>query len=280
MKLFNKVAIVGVGLIGGSIGLTLKKKPLCSQVIGVSSHESTLKNAKKMKAIDSGSRDLKVIKEADLVVLAAPVGIIMKLAPLISRIIKRDCLVVDVGSTKEKIVSELERLFPNYVGSHPLAGSELRGIKNARCGLFKGSTVLLTPTARTKKPVLNKIKKFWAGLGAKVFFISPALHDKVLSFTSHLPHIAAFSLIGVIPENFLKFSSGGLKDTTRIAASDAGLWEDIFLSNRENILASVRLFEKRIAGIKSAIGKNDGARLRKILTQARKKRELLDDYCH
>lgn len=280
MKLFNNVAIVGVGLIGGSIGLTLKKKSLCGQVIGVSSHESTVRIAKKMKAIDIGSRDLGIIKEADLVVLAAPVGVIMKLAPLIRRIIKRDCLVVDVGSTKEKIVFELEKLFPNYVGSHPLAGSELRGIKNARCGLFKGSTVLLTPTERTKRQALNKIKEFWVGLGARVFFISPALHDKALSFTSHLPHIAAFSLIGAIPEHFLKFSSGGLKDTSRIAASDVRLWEDIFLSNRENILASVRLFEERIAGIKSAIRKNDGARLRKLLTQARKKRELLDDYCH
>ena len=152
MKLFNKVAIVGVGLIGGSIALAIKKHRLAHEIIGVSRHTKSLLLAKKMGAIDRGSQDINIIKDADLVILATPVNTIINLAPKILKVIKRACIVSDVGSTKEQIVKILEKIFPNYIGSHPLAGSEKRGIINADPKIFKDS---LIPAAYSTMPLTS-----------------------------------------------------------------------------------------------------------------------------
>lgn len=273
--MFNKVAIVGVGLIGGSLALAIKKKRLAREVIGVSRHRKTLLLAKQIRAIDKGSQDISIIKDADLVILAAPVSIILKLAPLISKIIKRDCIVSDTGSTKQEIVSRLGRIFPNYVGSHPLAGSEKRGIINANPFIFKDSLCILTPTRKTKQKTQKKIRRLWSQLGAKVVILPADTHDKILSFVSHLPHIVAFSLIGLIPKRYLGFASNGLKDSTRIAASDSGLWADIFLSNQKNMVKTIELFQENLYKIKSAIKRRDKKILSKILKEAKIRREIL-----
>jgi prephenate dehydrogenase len=275
MRLFNKVAIIGVGLIGGSIALGLKKKKLSYEVIGISRHKNTLLLAKKRDLIDRGSQQIGIIKDADLVILATPVSLILKLAPIIRKILKPECIVSDVGSTKKEIVSKLEKLFPNYVGCHPLAGSEKRGIINARSDIFKNSLCILTPTENTTRLAKDKIKRLWSQLGAKVAYLSVDMHDKILSFVSHLPHLVAFSLVDTVPLKYLKFSSGGLKDSTRIAASDAGLWADIFLSNRKNMLKTIELFQKNLSKMKSAVNKKDKRLLIKILEEAKKKRERL-----
>lgn len=276
MKLFNKVAIIGVGLIGGSIALGLKKKKLCYEVIGMSRHKNTLLLAKKRGAIDRGSQQIGIIKDADLVILATPVSLIFKLAPIIRKIVKPECIVSDVGSTKKEIVSKLEKLFPNYVGSHPLAGSEKRGIINARYDIFKNSLCILTPTKNTNRLAKDKIRRLWSSLGAKVVYLPADMHDKILSFSSHLPHLVAFSLIGAVSAKYLRFSSGGLKDSTRIAASDPGLWADIFLSNKGNILKATQVLQDNLSKIKSAINKKDKKLLIKILKEAKAKRESLD----
>ncbi|MCU0652351.1 MAG: prephenate dehydrogenase [Candidatus Omnitrophica bacterium] len=275
MILFNQVAIVGTGLIGGSIGMALKKNHICRQVIGVSFHKRSIDLAKRKKAIDTGSQSLKIIKDADLVILATPVELILKLAPQIARVIKKDCIIIDVGSTKEGIVAKLGKLFPNYIGTHPLTGSEKRGIVNAKEDLFKNSSCLLTPTRNTAVFVRKRIEELWVRLGARVFYLSPDKHDEALSFISHLPHIAAFALIGVIPGKFLNFASGGLKDTTRIAASDSELWTDIFLNNQKNLLRAIHEFEGKISLIKQAIKKKNRKLLNKILAEAKSKREAL-----
>jgi prephenate dehydrogenase len=274
-KLFNKVAIVGIGLIGGSIALAIKKKRLANEIIGVSRHKKSLILAKKIGAIDKGSLGLDILSAADLLIFATPVETIINLAPLISKIISKDCVVTDVGSTKEKIVSKLEKSFPNFVGSHPLAGSEKRSIQNAQFNMFSGTQCILTPTKITNSKALNKIKALWVNLGARVIILSPKAHDKVLSFTSHLPHVAAFSLIGIIPREYLRFASNGLGDTTRIAASDPLLWVDILLSNRKNIIKNIVLLQNELSGMKEAIGKNDRIFLNKILKQAKEKRDTL-----
>jgi prephenate dehydrogenase len=275
MRAFNKVAIVGIGLIGGSMALAIKKKRLAHQVIGISRHKKTLLLAKKSGAIDQGSQNLDIIKDADLVILATPVSTILNQASLISKIIKPDCIVSDVGSTKQEIVSKLEKLFPNYIGSHPLAGSEKRGIINAHPDMFKGSFCILTPTRNTKNKAKDKIKRLWSELGTKVIFLSPAIHDKTLSFVSHLPHILAFSLIKSIPKEYLRFSSTSLKDTTRIASSDTSLWLDIFLSNQKNTLKAIELLQGNLSKIKSAIQRKNRKLLNKILKEAKAKRETL-----
>ncbi|MDD5775974.1 MAG: prephenate dehydrogenase, partial [Candidatus Omnitrophica bacterium] len=234
--MFNKVAIVGTGLIGGSLALFIKKNKLAKEVVGVTEHKASLALAVKMKAIDKGSLSLDIIRGADLLILAAPVDTIIALRKQIRKNISKDCVVTDVGSTKERIVSILEKDFKNYAGSHPLAGSEKRGIINARPGIFKDSLCILTPTDKTSKKALAKIKALWLKTGARLVTLSPEAHDKALSFTSHLPHIAAFSLINSVPLNFLKLSSGGLKDTTRVALSSPKLWQGIFLTNRNDLL--------------------------------------------
>ena len=274
-KLFNRVAIVGTGLIGGSMALAIKKKRLANEIIGVSRHKKTLSTAKKNGVIDRGSQDLNIIKDADLVVLAAPVNTILNLAEQISKIIRADCIVTDVGSTKREIVSKLETVFPGYVGSHPLAGSEKRGVLNADAGIFRGTLCILTPTRRTDKQALGKIEKLWNALGARVLLLPADSHDKILSFVSHLPHVAAFSLISIVPGKYLKFAASGLKDTTRIASSDSQLWSDIFLSNSKNISAAISLLQGVLSRIKSAINKKDSKLLSSILKEAKKKRESL-----
>lgn len=275
MKLFGKIAVVGTGLIGGSIGLELRQRKLCDQVIGVAAHNKSLAMAKKIGAIDIGSTNLSVIKDADLVILAVPVAAIIKIAPGMRKMIKKECIVIDVGSTKQEIVARLDRIFPNYLGTHPLAGSERRGIANAKAELFKNSLCLLTPSGNTALFVRKKIEQFWKGLGAKVFFVPADKHDEILAFVSHLPHVAAFSLIGAIPGKFLNYASSGLKDTTRIAASDSEIWVDIFMSNKKNITWAIRLFEERLRAIKQAIKKNDKRLLGRMLLEAKAKRNVL-----
>lgn len=275
MKLFNKVAIIGVGLIGGSLALAIKKKKLAKEVIGVARHKKTLLLAKKIHAIDCGSQDIGIISDADLVILSVPVNAILELVPVISKIISPDCIVCDVGSTKRQIVSKLDKLLPNYVGAHPLAGSEKQGIVNSQANIFKGSLCILTPTKNTSSTAFLKIKRLWSSIGAKVISMPSDTHDRILSFTSHLPHIIAFSLMGVIPEKYIKFASSGLKDTTRIAASDAKLWNDIFLSNQKNIIKAIELFQDKLSRIKSVVTKKDAKALEKILNQANKNREKI-----
>ena len=273
--MFKKVAIVGTGLIGGSLALSIKKKRIASEVVGVSRHKKSLAAAKRIGAIDNGSLNLRIIKDADLIILATPVNVILNLAAKISKIAGTDAIITDVGSTKQEIVAKLESIFPNFVGSHPLAGSEKRSISNADSEMFIGSVCILTPTRKTKRPVLKRIKGFWNLLGATTIDLSPENHDKILAFTSHLPHILAFSLIESVPHPYFKFASGGLKDTTRIAASDSQLWADIFLSNRKNILKGIVALEKNLANIKSALNNKDRKSLIKILKRAKGKREKL-----
>lgn len=275
MKLFNKVAIVGTGLIGGSLALSLKKKNLVNKVIGVSRHKSSLLLAKRIGAIDQGSQDIHIIKDVDLVILSTPVSTILNLALPISKIIRPECIVTDVGSTKQEIVAKLERIFPNYIGSHPLAGSEKQGVINAHPGMFKDSLCILTPTKNTDKRVQDKIKKLWTEIGAKSVFLTPQIHDKILSYVSHLPHIAAFALITTIPRRYLIFGSSGLKDITRIATSDSRLWCDIFLSNQKNITQTIDLLQENLSQIKLAIIRKDKKLLNLILKEAKKKRLTL-----
>ena len=281
-NLFNKVAIVGTGLIGGSIALDIKKKKISRQVVGVSRHAASIALAKKLGAIDCGSRDLAILKGADLVILAAPVEVILKLAPRINKIISPECLVTDVGSTKVEIVSLLSGIFANYVGTHPLAGSEKRGVGNSRAGIFENSLCILTPVKITSAPALKKVRLLWERLGAQTVLMDPKAHDKALSFTSHLPHISAFSLMNSVPAGFFKFSASGLKDTTRLASSEAELWADIFFTNKNNILNAVGHLEKNLALIKSAVRKNDRKILISMLKAARKKRNALiqNDHSH
>lgn len=275
MKIFNKVVIIGTGLIGGSLGLALKKQGLAGQVIGLSRHLKNARLAKEIGAIDDIGSSLKVVADADLVILATPVDTIINFALRIERKIKKDCIVIDVGSTKESIVSKVNTLIPNFLGCHPLAGSEKKGIVNLQDNIFKGSICIITPTVRTSQHTLNKVKLFWEKLGASVVILSAKKHDQVVALTSHLPHLIAFSLINSIPAKFLGLSSSGLRDTTRISSSDPNLWSEIFLSNRLNLLTALSIFQSKLTAFQLALKSKNKKRLSRILRQGQKKREKL-----
>ncbi|NTV29587.1 MAG: prephenate dehydrogenase/arogenate dehydrogenase family protein [Candidatus Omnitrophica bacterium] len=278
--LFRKVAILGTGLLGGSVALALKEKGLAERIVGTSRHESSLRLALEKNVIDEASTDVgKAIQGADFVVLASPVQVILEHIEEISKHLRRGCLVTDVGSTKAVVVEAAERLFPPhvlFVGSHPLAGSDKSGVAHASAGLFNGALCLMTPTDKTNKVARDKVKHLWTTLGAEVKFIEPAKHDEALAFVSHLPHIVAFGLMRSIPDEFLPYGASGLRDTTRVAGSSPKMWSDICLSNYRHVLKAIDESVKSLSDIRKAVVDRDEESLMNYLTQAKAKREALE----
>ena len=279
--LFRKVTIIGVGLIGGSIGMAIKKKGLARQVVGVSAHASSLECALKNEAIDEGTQDArKSVANADCVILATPVNTILTMIDELKDHFRRGTIITDVGSTKQAIVDRAQRLLPPtvlFVGSHPLAGSEKHGPAFASANLFEQTTCIMTPTDKTNRLAKDKIKHFWTQLGATVKMIFPLEHDEILSYISHLPHVLAYAMMKAIPENFLTYAAQGLKDTTRIANSHPSMWVDICLSNPKNVLRSVDETVKILAQIRKAMVDKDEKQLSEIFQQAREKRQRLEE---
>jgi prephenate dehydrogenase len=277
--LFKRITIVGVGLMGGSLGMAIKKHHLAREVIGLSHRQAALDEAVKIGAIDTPCLDVKkAISNADLVVLATPVDSIIKLFSTINPYLKRGCLVTDVGSSKVKIVEDAEKMLsvPSmFIGSHPLAGSEKKGVANAKDDLFEGSICVLTPTEKTNQVARQKVKLFWTKLGTEVKVLSPEEHDKALAYVSHLPHLIAYGLISAVPIEFFEFASQGLKDTSRVAGSSPKMWSDICFSNSKNILNALDQSVEYLAQFRRAIVSHDQKSLLQLFTQAQEKRNKL-----
>ena len=278
MKKFNKIAIIGVGLIGGSVGLAIKKRKLARRVIGVFRRRSTLDRALRRRAIDAGFMNIaQGVKDADLIIIGSPVHSIPELACEAAAFAKEGAIITDVGSTKGWIVAKMDKLLNGtsvrFVGSHPMAGSEKAGVEFAKGGLLEGSPCIVTRTRKTDRRALVKVSGFWKALGAKVKVMSPSEHDRTVSLISHLPHIVAFSLAGAVPEETLDCAAEGFKDTTRVASSDPELWSDIFLTNKSEILKAARLFKRYYGDIVAAIANGDRRRTVKALTNAKRKRD-------
>lgn len=272
MKLFNKIAIVGVGLIGGSIGLAIKKKKIANKVIGIGHHKKSIKLALKIKAIDEGSLDINKVKGADLIILATPPQAIIDIFPKLSKLIGEKPIVIDVGSIKEKIIEAASKTGINFIGCHPLAGLEKKGPENANTDMFSGSICLLTPPKKTSAEAMKKIRALWKTLGSKTIVISAREHDNILSFVSHLPHAVIFSLMDCIDKDSLKFASTGLKDSTRIASSDPIIWRDIFLTNKKELLLAINKFKKSISRIEFLIKNGRSKDLALFIEKSRNKR--------
>ena len=275
MRLFNKVAIIGVGLIGGSIGLVLKKKGLTGKIIGIGHRQKSINQALMAGAVDAGYLGLGQIRGADLVILAAPVKEIINILPKLKNLITKDCLIIDAGSTKSEIIKTAEKHKLRFIGGHPLAGMEKKGPENARADLFKNSLCLLVPPKKYSPQDLSRVKKLWEALESRTMVLNSARHDRILAFTSHLPHAVVFSLIDCLKSDYLKFGAGGLKDTTRIGLSDPLLWRDIFLTNRKELLSAINTFEKSFQRLKSLIKNNNDGALRAYLEKSRDKRNGL-----
>lgn len=279
MKKAKRIAIIGVGLIGGSIGLDIRRKRLAGEVVGVGHRRSSIQKALKLKAIDRGTLDpAKGVAGADIVILATPILPMPELAAKMAPGLKRGCIVTDVGSTKLMITRKIERVLPRgvyFVGGHPMAGSEKRGVDLARRDLFKRSICILTRTLGTNSGALITVRQLWRALGADVVVLSPKVHDRIASEISHLPHMLAFTMMNSVDKGSVSFASSSFRDTTRIASSDARIWRDIAVSNKDEIMRSISKFKRHLSSLEGMIKKEKLTALEKIFEQARVKRELL-----
>ncbi|NQT75844.1 MAG: prephenate dehydrogenase [Candidatus Omnitrophica bacterium] len=277
--MFKRITIIGLGLIGGSLGLAIKHKRLARKVIGVSRRRTTILRALSIGAVDSVTLDLKKgVEDSDLIILTVPVLKIMDLAGHIAPALKKGAIVIDAGSTKNEIVKNIESVLSgsvDFVGTHPLAGSELSGVIYARRDLFKGAYCILTKTRRTDKKALGKVKRFWRALGMKVEVMSPEKHDKCVSRLSHLPHAVSVALSNASRKEDLRLAAGGFKDTTRIAAGSPELWKDIFITNKKNIAADIRILKKELSKIEAALKKGSSSELLRLFKKAKVLRDSL-----
>jgi prephenate dehydrogenase len=280
MPQFNQITIVGLGLMGGSLGMALRRRGLAREVVGLSRSRTTIRQAARRRAIDWGTTDPReALRNADLVVLATPVDTIVPYAKRLARSMKAGGILTDVGSTKAQIVTALEWSLPKrvaFVGGHPIAGSEQRGLEAARADLFDGSDCVLTPTSRTSRRALAVVRRLWRGLGCDVMTMSPRQHDHLLARTSHLPHLLAYCLSLTEPPGLRAHTPRSVLDMTRIAKSDPDLWDDIFLSNRGEVLAAAGRFEGQWKSLRAAIVRCDRAALRRLLAAAKTKRDALE----
>ena len=279
IPLFKKVTIVGVGLIGGSLGLAIKKNRLAREVVGFSQRHTSLTIALKSQAVDQAYQDVKkAVTNADFVILATPVSIIPGMLNIIGPHLKRNCIITDVGSTKASIVSAAEESLPksvSFVGSHPLAGSEKRGVQHANADLFEKSVCIMTPTNKTNRGARERVKKFWSKIGATTKFLSPEEHDKTLGYISHLPHVLTYALMEAIPSQYLGYGAQGLKDTTRIASSPPHIWNDICLGNSRNVIRGIDEVVKALGVMRSALSVQDQKVLLEHFKIAKNKRDQL-----
>ena len=277
--LIDTLTIVGVGLIGGSIGLAAKKRSLVRRVRGLGRNPRSLEQAKALGAIDEAVLDsVQAAKNAEVVVVCTPVDSIAKHALEVAPHCPSGALITDAGSTKARIVSEVEAKQPahvHFVGSHPLAGSEKRGPQYADAYLFHNRWVVLTPTPRTAPAALERTQAFWQALGARVKVMTPDEHDCALALTSHLPHLLASALAGLLPQDLFDLAATGFRDTTRIAAGDPALWTAIFAHNRLALLAALERLEKNLDVFRSALTQEDWPALDRLFAQAKQVRDAL-----
>jgi cyclohexadieny/prephenate dehydrogenase len=267
-NVFNKVCIIGLGLIGGSIGLSLKRLNSSSQVVGYAKTKSTLKRAVERGLVDKVEENLiNAVNDADFVILATPLSMFKSIIGEISPFLKEGCIISDTGSAKLSVIKELKNIIPGnieFVPGHPIAGTEESGPDSGFAELFDNRWCILTPTEDNTSNAIHLVKKFWESLGSKVEIMEPSHHDKVLAITSHIPHLIAFNIVGtannlanVTEKEVVKYSAGGFRDFTRIAASDPKMWSDIFTYNSEAVLEMLELFSNDLAKLKDAVKKKD-----------------------
>jgi prephenate dehydrogenase len=279
MMLFDTLTIVGVGLIGGSIGLAARERALCGKVIGVGRNVEALQRSKEAGILTEWRENWdEAFQASDLIVFCTPVDQIIPQAQRAIEVSKPNTIITDAGSTKAKIVQKLQGNNDHgieFLGSHPLAGSEKKGADFARATLFEQRVTIITPTSSTTSFAKERVKKFWQGIGSQVVELSAEEHDTALAYTSHLPHLLASALAGMLPAEWQKFTASGFRDTTRIAAGDAALWTAIFQENREALLAATQRFQLQLQELCQAIQSEDSNKLLSMLHQAKQVRDAL-----
>jgi prephenate dehydrogenase len=280
----RRLAIVGVGLLGGSVAKAARARAIAAEIVGVGRDAGRLEAASRDGTFDRVTTDLAAgVSDADVVVLGAPVLAILALLDAVAKAAGPDTIVTDVGSTKSAIVATAARIARQhplrFVGSHPMAGSEQSGYAHARVDLFHGATVIVTPSEGSEPAAVKTIVALWEALGAgRVVTLEPDAHDRAVAAISHLPHLAAFALVEAV-ERFepgaFDVAARGFRDTTRIAAADPVMWEEIFLDNREALAAGLDVFRQSLDDLARLIARGDGEALRAAIARIKARRETL-----
>jgi prephenate dehydrogenase len=277
---FRQVAVVGVGLLGASLGLALKRRGLAQHIIGVGRVGSpALRIALERQAIDAGATDLlTAVADCDLVVLCTPVRQVLAQLRVIAGALAPGALVTDVGSTKRVIVEQAREVMPAqavFVGAHPMAGSEKRGPEHARAELFDDALCLICPDTHTPGAAVARIEALWRGVGMRTHCMPAGLHDRWVALVSHLPHAVATSLVlaAQAQPEALRAAAGGFVDTTRIAAGDIDMWLDILLTNRDEVGAAIGELQAHLGRLRAALADSDEGALRTHLAQAKAARD-------
>ncbi|RJQ42751.1 MAG: prephenate dehydrogenase [Nitrospiraceae bacterium] len=280
---FKNICIVGVGLMGGSFALALKAQGFKGKITGIGRTRKNLIKAKRLGVIDFYTTEYKAaVQNADLVLLATPVGWAEPIVRKIRQHLKKGAIVTDVGSVKSRIVKKIEPLMPkgmHFVGAHPIAGRECSGIECATAELYRNARCIITPGAHTDKKALKKVVQLWKAVGSKVVLMEPEKHDMIFAEVSHLPHVVAYALVNSIAKtenNILHHGGKGLRDMTRIALSSPELWRDICEHNRKNLLNSLRNFSSHVSHLTHLIQRSDWPGLENEFSKAKEARQILE----
>ena len=282
--MFNKVCIIGCGLIGSSIARAIRKNHLSSKIVSSNRSDSVNKKVIELKIVDDSSSDTKKMAEgSDLIIIAAPLSSYEDIISKIKNSLKSGTILTDVGSVKENIINLIEKNVPanvSWISSHPIAGTEESGPEAGFSELFKNRWCILTPSKKAQEKDIKLLETFWKKIGSKVDIMEAKQHDYILSITSHMPHLIAYNIVNTslnIQDEkksvIVKYSAGGLRDFTRIAASNPIMWRDIFIQNKKNTSKMIDKFIEGLEDLKKAIENEDGKKLEEIFTKTKKIRK-------
>jgi len=282
--MFKKVCIIGCGLIGSSLARAIKKHNLSEKIVSSNRSEIVNKKVLELKIVDDSSSDTqKMVNDSDLIIIATPLSSYENVILKIKNSLKNGMILTDVGSVKERVISLVEKAIPkdvSWIPSHPIAGTEESGPEAGFSELFKNRWCILTPSKKAKEKDIDTLKSFWKKIGSKVDIMDVKQHDYILSITSHIPHLVAYNIVNTsinIQEekqsDIIKYSAGGLRDFTRIAASNPIMWRDIFIQNKTNTSKEIEKFIANLEELKNAIENEDGKKLEEIFIKTKKIRK-------
>ena len=285
-KLFDRVCLIGLGLIGSSIGAAIHKLKLADHVTGYAASQQTRQSAARIGFVDSVHETAAdAAKDADLVILCAPIGVMEAITLEIAPALKPGCILTDVGSVKKAVISAVAPHTPDHVHfipGHPIAGSEKSGPESGYPELFVDRWCILTPLPDADQDAVKKLENFWKALGSSVEVMTPSHHDSVLAITSHLPHLIAYPIVStasdledVTSSEVIKFSAGGFRDFTRIAASDPTMWRDVFLTNKDAVLEMLGRFSEDLSALQRSIRWGDGDALYDLFSRSKETRQQI-----
>ncbi|MBI1207010.1 MAG: prephenate/arogenate dehydrogenase family protein [Azospirillum sp.] len=286
--LFERVALIGIGLIGSSLARRIRRDRLADAIVCAARSEATAARALALGLVDQAGTDAAAsVAGADLVILCSPVGTYAEIAAAIGPLLKPGAIVSDVGSVKQCVIRDVGPCLPDGVSlvpAHPVAGTEHSGPDAGFPELFEGRWCILTPPPGTDPQAIERVAALWRCCGALIEVMEPAHHDRVLAITSHLPHLIAYTIVGTAVDleeatrsEVIKFSAGGFRDFTRIAASDPVMWRDIFLNNREAVLEIIQRFSEDLTALQRAIRWGEGDKLEELFTRTRAIRRSIID---